>query len=53
MLHCDGARGLGLFGLSGSAGRMTNLTVGNFVSEIAFIDSSVTGMFERRSQVEL
>lgn len=53
MLHCDGARGLGLFGLSDSAGRMKNLTVGNFISEITFIDSSVTGMFERRSQVEL
>ena len=53
MLHCDGARGLGRFGLSTSAGRMMNVPIGSSVPDITFIDSSVTGMFERRSRIEL
>lgn len=52
VLHCDGARGLKGLGLSPSAGRMTSISFGGYVSEIAFVDSSVTGMFERHSKIE-
>lgn len=52
VLHCDGARGLKGLGLSSSGGRMTNINLGSSISDICFVDSSVTGMFERRSTIE-
>lgn len=52
LLHCDAMRGLKELGLSDSAGRMTNISFGSSLSEITFIDTSVTGMFERRTKIE-
>lgn len=52
VLHCDGTRGLQSLGLSSGSGRMTNINFGSSISEITFVDSSVTGMFERRTVVE-
>lgn len=52
VLHCDGARGLKGSGLSSSAGRMTNIAFGGSISELEIVDTSVTGMFERRSTIE-
>ena len=52
VLHCDGARGLKGLGLSSSGGRMTSINLGSSISDICFVDSSVTGMFERRSTIE-
>ncbi len=53
MLHCDGARGLKSLGLPPEAGRMMNISFGSSLSEITFIDTSVTGMLERRRTIEL
>ncbi len=53
MLHCNAAYGLKDTGLASAAGRMTNLNIGGSISDIVFIDTSVTGMFERRYRIEL
>lgn len=53
MLHCDAAVGLKENGLAGAAGRMNNLNFGGASADITYIDTSVTGMFERRSKIEL
>lgn len=53
LLHCNAARGLKSLSLSSASGRMTNLPIGNFAEDITFIDSSVTGLFERNSCLEL
>lgn len=52
LLHCNAAYGLSSLGLAGAAGRMTNINFGGSLSEITFIDTSVTGMFERRTKIE-
>lgn len=53
MLHCNASYGLKGIGLAATAGRMNMLNIGGAVSDIVFIDSSVTGMFERRYRIEL
>ena len=53
MLHCDAGIGLKSLNLAGASGRMNGISFGGAISDITFVDSSVTGMFERRSQVEL
>ena len=52
MLHCNAAFGLKTAGVSTTAGRMNMLNLGSSISDICFVDSSVTGMFERRSTIE-
>lgn len=52
VLHCDGARGLKSLGLSVDSGRMKGVNFGSSISEITFVDISVTGMFERRMVIE-
>lgn len=52
LLHCNAAYGLKNAGLAGAAGRMNMVNFGSSISEITFIDSSVTGMFEGRSVIE-
>lgn len=51
-LHCNGARGMKKLGLAAETGRMKGFNLGSSISEIAFIDASVTGMFERRIVLE-
>ena len=52
MLHCNAAYGLKEAGISSAAGRMHMLNLGSSISDITFIDTSVTGMFEGRSRIE-
>ena len=51
LLHCDRRNGLSSIGLSPSAGRLSGLSLGASIDDIVFVDTSVTGMFERRSTV--
>lgn len=53
MLHCDAAYGLASLGLATALGRMTNINFGSAAESITYIDSSVTGLFERRYRIEL
>lgn len=52
VLHCNAAVGMKSLRLSPGMGRMLNINFGGALSELTFIDSSVTGMFERRSRIE-
>lgn len=52
LLHCNASYGLKAVGLAGEAGRMKNINFGGSISDIVFVDTSVTGMFERRSTIE-
>lgn len=53
VLHCNAERGMKKIKLSEGAGRMNGINFGNSISDITFIDTSVTGMFESRSHIEL
>ncbi len=53
MLHCDAAFGLTSLRLASALGRMTNINFGSSLEAITFIDSSATGLFERRYHIEL
>jgi CRISPR-associated endonuclease Csn1 len=50
LLHADATRGLAKNGFAASVGRMTGINYGKLMQkgEIEFIDTSVTGMYERR-----
>ena len=50
LLHCNAERGLAL--ASTRAGRMDGINFGSNIGSIKFIDTSVTGMFERWTSFE-
>ena len=52
MLHCNASFGLKALNLSSASGRMNMLNIGGSISDVTFIDTSVTGMLERRSVIE-
>ena len=52
LLHCNASIGLRSLGLSNSAGRMNEINYGGSIASITFVDTSVTGMFERRWIIE-
>ena len=51
LLHCNAERGIGL--VSTSAGRMNSVSFEANYKHIQFVDTSVTGMYERRTDIEL
>ena len=51
LLHCNADRGISL--VSTSAGRMNSVSFESNYKHIQFVDTSVTGMYERRTNIEL
>lgn len=51
LLHCNAERGVNL--VNTSAGRMKGVNLGSNLMHVQFIDTSVTGMYERRTSFEL